>query len=155
MSYQSELSQLIVTTDDVASALFAKINTDATLQGSTYLNGTGRIFKWESPINAVLPRIVISVKPLFVSEYTRESIFNGYINIRIRNINDSRLPDSQRFQAIAKRCINLIDGHNTLTLSGFQFFDSIYKFISNIILSDVSTEESFQEITFLINVRSL
>ena len=45
MTIQSDLSQLIVTSDDIVSALWSKLNPDSILQGINYLNGTNRVFK--------------------------------------------------------------------------------------------------------------
>ena len=153
MTIQSDLSAMIVTPNDVVSAIYKKLQADATLQGSTYLNSTIAIDNWNPPINAPKYRIVMTAETITSDDDTRFYRFAVTVDVRLENINRSRVPDSIRFDLIEKKCRALIDGYGSISLTNIRFEDCLYRHTSKITQSASTPEESMQQIEFLIACR--
>ena len=148
----STLSELVVSSDDVATAVYALIQGDATLQGATFLNATNHIHKESVARDAPLPRVLISVGLLVAPDpnvpfYT----FTVGFETRMRAVTSDGQVDTARMNRIDKRCYELMVGHATLTLAGYRFFDAVFEINSGILQPDVEVPEYRLTTRFAVN----
>jgi hypothetical protein len=148
----SALSDLVVSEDNVAEAVFVRLQADATLKNAQHLNSTTAVWKESVAADAELPRVLISVshfRPIDPNVPLYSFTVNLQTKMRARD-SDKQL-DGARMNRIDKRCTELMLGHGTLVLSGYRFFDAMFENSSGVFQPDGEEPEYTISTRFVVN----
>lgn len=139
-----------VSADDVSSAFVTALLADTALVALA----TGGIFKGRAPANAPLPRVVVIAGPGLENQDSGHWKWTVSVESRASDESRTGVPDYSLLGQLDAKIGNTVSGMETLTKTGFRFFDVI-KEISSGVLSEANTNESFLTTRYVVDCRNL